>query len=506
MFESVSSATRSLANAAVRLLYAVRHNGMICFRIESGKNDPPAGVGENMNTILMKCIKFASQHQLTVPSKVLRTGILCCMILIGLFVGSHVNAQSVAPQFVHTDGVQIVDANGDDLFLRGINLGNWLLWEGYLMMGDFDYRTHTQFRNSLAVVFGSEAKAEEFEHQWRLNYVDEKAITDLKSLGFNSVRVPFHYDLFWADVGVKNDGFEYLDRVVMWCRTHQIYVLLDMHAAPGYQNPGDHCDNVNSDAKQPRNSVQFWDGDHVEIAAKVWRHIASHYRNEPTIWGYDLINEPVPLDGREFELLPSMITMRNAIREVDTNHIIVAEGSWWGSDLGKLDWTDAKVQAKCGVSSAWDRNLVYQLHHYGPLKDTMGRERMSQQLKIPIILGEYGETDTDNLRATTRWARQNLAGCFPWSFKKMSHDRTLWTIPPNSDYEQLKSCIKHGNTPSEKLYDAMINFAKNNIRNGHSSHQWHQDFYDAIHLPSKKIETKKQPVRNGIRKQQVPED
>lgn len=409
-----------------------------------------------------------------------RQCLVSCAVLVSVIIGSQANAQSADTKFVHTKGVQVVDADGDELFLSGINLGNWLLWEGYLMMGDFEYRTHTQFRNSLAEVFGSEAKAAEFEHQWRLNYVDEKAIADLKGLGFNSVRVPFHYDLFWSDGKLKDDGFQYLDRLVEWCRIHEMYVLLDMHAAPGYQNPGDHCDNLNSNAKQPRDSVKFWDGDHVQVAAKVWRHIADHYKDEPVIWGYDLINEPVPQDGREFELLPSMIAMRNAIREMDANHIIVAEGSWWGSDLSKLDWTDATVQAKCGVTSEWDNNLVYQLHHYGPVKDTMGRERMAQKLNRPIILGEYGETDTDNLLATTQWARQNLAGCFPWSFKKMSHDRTLWTIPPNSAYDQLKSCINTRNKPSAGLYQMMIDFAKNNIRNGHVSHQWHQDFYDAV--------------------------
>lgn len=389
-------------------------------------------------------------------------------------------AQSDDSRFVHTNGVKIVAPNGELLFFNGINLGNWLLWEGYLMMGDFKYRTHTQFMNSLTDVFGSMEKAVEFEHQWRLHYVDERAIADIKKLGFNSVRVPFHYNLFWSDGKLKDDGFRYLDRLVDWCRLQHLYVLLDMHAAPGYQNPGDHADNVNSNAKQPRESVQFWDGDHVQIAAKIWRHIARHYRDEPVIWGYDLINEPVPEDGREYELLPSMITMRNAIREVDANHIIVAEGSWWGSDLTKLDWTDPKVQSASGISAQWDSKLVYELHHYGPVDDTIGREAMAQQLKIPIILGECGETDPANLLATVRWARETLSGCFPWSFKKMSHDKTLWTVPPNRSYERLKECIDTGAVAPESLYRSMIDFAKNNIRNGHPSHQWHPGFYQSI--------------------------
>lgn len=382
--------------------------------------------------------------------------------------------------FVSTQGNKIVDEQGNELFLSGINLGNWLVWEGYLMMGDFNYRTHTQFFNELTGALGSSDKAAEFEYQWRLNYVDEQAIADLKGLGFNSVRVPFNYNLFWWNNQLRDNGFEYFDRLIEWCRKYDMYVLLDMHGAPGYQNPGDHADNVNSNASQPRDSVTFWDGNNVQIAATIWRHIANRYKDEPVVWGYDLINEPVPQDGREYELLPSFIAMRNAIREVDNNHIIVAEGSWWGSDLSKIDWSNGDTQARTGINYKWDDKLVYQIHHYGPVADTQGRENITNNLNIPLIIGEYGETDNGNLLAITNWAKQNLAGYFPWSFKKMSHDRTLWTIPTNNAYEQVKAYINNGGTPPVHLYDAMIAFAQNNVRNGHASHTWHQDFYDGV--------------------------
>lgn len=414
-------------------------------------------------------------EQISALSYRIKSWLSAVLILSGVFFSATSQAQ-----YVHTQGTDIVDENGQPLYFSGINLGNWLLWEGYLMMGDFNYRTHSQFFDSLSAAFGSTAKAAEFEHQWRLNYVDDKAIADLKALGFNSVRVPFHYNMFWRNGELSDHGFQYFDRLIESCRTHGLYVLLDMHAAPGYQNPGDHADNVNSNASQPRDSVTFWDGNNVNIAASVWRHIADRYKNEPVVWGYDLINEPVPQAGREFELLGSLITMRNAIREVDNNHIVVAEGSWWGSDLTKIDWSDPQVQAQTGVSSQWDNNLVYQIHHYGPVSSTQGREDITNNLGIPLIIGEYGETDEGNLKAITDWAKNELAGYYPWSFKKMSHDKTLWTIPPNADYNTVKAFINNGGNPPTHLYDSMISFAQNNIRNGHASHTWHQGFYNGI--------------------------
>ncbi|WP_221076668.1 glycoside hydrolase family 5 protein [Agarivorans aestuarii] len=412
----------------------------------------------------------------TIPAnkKTLSRLVIICLCLMCV-------SYSVHAKFVSTNGTAIIDEHGKPIFLSGINLGNWLLWEGYLMMGDFNYRTHTQFLHSLTTVFASTQKAKEFEHQWRLNYVNEDTLSELNRLGYNAVRVPFHFNMFWQDEQLSDHGFQYFDALINSAKKHNIYVLLDMHAAPGYQNPGDHADNLDSNASQPRSSVSFWDNpQNINIASKVWRHIARRYQDEPTIWGYDLLNEPVPKAGREYELLPSLITIRNAIREVDINHIIVAQGSWWGSDLSKIDWSNPKVQQKTGIDSQWDDKLVYQIHHYGQAKDTFGREKITNKLNIPLILGEYGETDEQNLKRITLWSKQHLAGYFPWSFKKLSHNRALWTIPPNSNYQRLTYYIKNEQVAPVGFYEDVIEFAKDNIRNSSPNMHWHPNFYDAV--------------------------
>lgn len=408
----------------------------------------------------------------------------CFSLLLLLFLlNAYLPSQA---QFVRTEGTQIVDPKGNPIYFSGMNLGNWLLWEGYLMMGDFNYRTHTQFFNSVKSAFGGDlGQAMEFEHQWRLNYVTPQTIAALKNMGFNSVRVPFHYNLFWDGSGLTDRGFQYFDRVINYCRDNDMYVLLDMHAAPGYQNPGDHSDNGNSNSSQPRESVQFWDGNNVNIAAQVWRHIANRYRNEPVVWGYDLINEPVPQDGREYELLPSLITMRNAIREVDNNHVIVAEGSWWASDMQKLDWTDSQVQSQSGVNYRWDNNLVYQTHHYtfgnaASISDMNGRKALTDKLNIPLILGEYGEDEDHIVRQLTDWCIDNNVGYFPWSFKKMYHERTLWTINPNNTYNRVRDYIRDGGNPPANAYDGMISFAQNRIAHGSPGITYHEGFYNAV--------------------------
>lgn len=405
---------------------------------------------------------------------------LLTLFIILLFSAGFINTANA--QFIRAQGTQIVKSDGTPIYFQGMNLGNWLVWEGYLMMGDFNYRTHSQFFNNIKSAFGgNHAQAMEFQHQWRLNYVTNQTIVDLKNLGFNSVRVPFHYNLFWNGSALTNDGFQYFDRLISFCRANGVYILLDMHAAPGHQNPGDHCDNNESNASQPRGSVHFWDGNNVNIASQIWRHIAARYANEPMIWGYDLINEPVPQPGREYELLRSMITMRNAIRQVDNNHIIVAEGNWWGSDLQKLDWMDGATQSNTGINSRWDNNLVYQTHHYSDDVSALnGRKAITNKLNIPLMLGEYGENTDSKILEMTNWCKNNNVAYFPWSFKKMFHDKCLWTIPGNDAYNRVRNFINNGGTPPANAYNDMIAFCNNNIANGKPGQTFHNGFYNAV--------------------------
>jgi endoglucanase len=353
--------------------------------------------------------------------------------------------------------------------------------------------------NSIKSTFdGDINKAMEFEHQWRLHYVDEQAIEDIKNLGFNSVRVPFNYNLFWHNGQLSDHGFQYFDRLISYCRDRGVYILLDMHAAPGYQNPGDHSDNNDSNADQPRDSVKFWDGANVNIASQVWRHIASRYKDETIIWGYDLINEPVPQQGREYELLGSLVTMRNAIREVDNKHIIVAEGSWWAADMQKLDWMDPATQTHSGINYRWDNNLVYQTHHYVNTVNAIallnGRKAITDKLNIPLMLGEYGETTEVVIKAMTDWSIENNVSYFPWSFKKISHHKTLWTVYTNDIYDRVKTFINDGGSLPDNAYAGMLNYVQNNVANGSAGIEFHQGFYDAVKLTSPPVPSPKDPV------------
>src|SRR4030095_16315916 len=155
------------------------------------------------------------------------------VVFLVLLLSTSVNCQT---KFVTTKGKQFITPDNKPLLLRGINLGNWLLPEGYM----FKFKSANSPRLIETVInqLVGEDDARRFWKSYRDNYITREDIYLLKKLGFNSVRVPFNYRLFVsADDPAKLDGDVYhlLDRVVKWCKQEGLYVILDMHAAPAGQ-------------------------------------------------------------------------------------------------------------------------------------------------------------------------------------------------------------------------------------------------------------------------------
>src|SRR6059058_599726 len=184
-------------------------------------------------------------------------------------------------RFVTTRGKELLSPEGKPLLLKGINLGNWLLPEGYM----FKFKTTNSPRLIQAAIneLVCEDEARKFWKTYRDNYITQADIRFIKQSGFNSVRIPFNYRLFVTDGTVPRldgPGYELLDRVVSWCRSEGLYVILDMHAAPGGQTG----DNIDDSFAYP---FLFESAESQELTVNLWGKIATRYRNEPAVIGYD---------------------------------------------------------------------------------------------------------------------------------------------------------------------------------------------------------------------------
>lgn len=440
------------------------------------------------------------------PLKALKVG------LTSLALAGSCLVASTASAYIHTQDGKIVDDSNRPIFFNGANLGNWLVWEGYMLMNDLQYRTHTQFFWGLETAFGT-ANAITFEQKWRENYVTQKTIQELSDLGYNSVRVPFNWKLLWNDStkSLKPEGYVYIDNLITWCKPLGIKILLDMHGLPGYQNPGDHSDNLDSKAptKDYQYTVKFLDKNangiyNYEIAGDAWRAIATRYASESTIWGYDIMNEP-NTEGRSAELLSAQKRIIAKIREVDSNHVVVVEGDGWAG------WMDMYNMASTGWNGTLldpKSNVVLETHHYLPHRDYKDpnyaslkqadantalyeldkRVKIANAINLPIILGEFGEEDGWILRKLADAAQSSTGydGSFAWTFKKMSSDldRSLWVVnpmqgrsAPENAFLELRSAIAENRKFYGNWTDLMT-FLQSNLRNGHPNLEWRQAFYD----------------------------
>jgi hypothetical protein len=317
------------------------------------------------------------------------------LILAGLMAATLVAAGS---RFVHTDGKHVLAPDGSKLLLRGINLGNWLVPEGYMFhfdKGPSSYREISALFNDL---IGPD-EAARFWKQYRDTYITEADIHFIHEAGFNCVRIPFHSKLI--DDGT---GFPLLDRLIGWCRDRHVWVILDMHCAPGGQT-GTNIDDswgypwiFESDAQQ-------------QLAVGFWRSIAQRYADEPTVIGYDLLNEPIapPVARLNPRLEPLYRKITEAIRQVDTNHAVILGGAQWDSNFDVF-------------GPPFERNAIYTFHKYwtAPTKDVIQpyldfRERYG----APIWMGESGENQDDWIAQFRAMLESNGVGWAFWPYKKM---------------------------------------------------------------------------------------
>ncbi len=249
-------------------------------------------------------------------------------------------AEPQPDRFVRIEGQDLLNPDGSKLYIRGTNLGNWLNPEGYMF--GFGKTNSPRFINEMLCELAGEDFTAEFWKQFKDNYITRKDIEFIASTGANTIRLPFHYKLFtdedYMGLTAAQDGFERIDSVVSWCRDNGLYLILDMHDVPGGQTG----DNIDDSYGYP---WLFESEKSQKLFCDIWKKIADHYKDEPVILGYELINEPIApyfenVDDLNSKLEPLHKRAVASIREVDKNHIVLIGGAQWNGNFEPF--TDSK--------------------------------------------------------------------------------------------------------------------------------------------------------------------
>lgn len=328
-------------------------------------------------------------------------------------------------EFLKTQGRIIVDQNDEKIVLKGFGLGGWVVLEGY-MWNYPGFGSTTTMENAIEALVGQDKKIEFFS-QYRSNYITEKDIEFLSENGFNALRVPLHYKHFSPSFNeFINDGFELLDPIINACRDNNMYVILDMHAAPGGQNTSDFSD---SDGQTARLFTEY---SNQKWLTSVWRYIAQYYSNEPVVAAYDLLNEPVLPWGYGSQALRNIYEWAiDSIRTVDLNHIVIIEGNWYGND-------------HTGLLPPFDDEMVYSFHHYvgGSEQDTTTmydqyRTGISAEHDVPLWVGEFGENSNywgNNIKS---FFERNDIGWSWWNYKSVERISSLFSYEITDGYQMV---------------------------------------------------------------------
>src|SRR5579863_2358489 len=113
------------------------------------------------------------------------------------------SAVAAPPNFIHAEGTHLLDAQGEIFAVKGINLGNWLVPEGY-MFKFMRKRAPSEIADVIEALIGRE-EAARFWSEFHDRYVTQADIRFIKATGFNTVRVPVHWRLY-VTPGDADDG------------------------------------------------------------------------------------------------------------------------------------------------------------------------------------------------------------------------------------------------------------------------------------------------------------
>lgn len=325
--------------------------------------------------------------------------------------------------FIRIDGENLVAPDGSQFFIMGTNLGNWLNPEGY-MFGFGKANSPRLINEAFCELVGPDFTAD-FWKQFKDSYITRDDIKFISECGANTIRIPFNYRLFNDEyyMGSSSDeeGFLRINSVVEWCREFGMYVILDMHDAPGGQT-GDNIDDsygypwlFESEASQ-------------KLFCDIWTRIANHYKNEPVVLGYELCNEPIApyfenMDAMNDSLEPLYKRAVEAIRTVDTNHIILLGAAQWNSNF------------KVFKDTRFDDKLMYTCHRYGgdaTAEAIDGFISFRDSSGLPMYMGEIGHNTMEWQSSFSQVMQENNIGYTYWPFKKIGDSCMLGISRPES--------------------------------------------------------------------------
>ncbi len=327
--------------------------------------------------------------------------------------------QTISSVPLKTSGLNIVDGNGNNVRLRGVNLGGWMVMEPWMCPADASgLQDEYSIIQKLDTRFGV-ATEQSLIRTYRQSWITTHDLDNIEAQGLNVIRVPVWWGDFYplsalgtTNPTMRSDAFTVLDTIISAAAARGIYTIIDMHGVFGGQS-------TSNDTGQQNKNLYWTNTTDQNNTALMWSAIAAHYKGNAAVAGYDLINEPsgAPNTTAVWVAFNNLYT---TVRAADPNHIVIMEGTF-----GNWNWN----MLPSPTTYSWT-NVVYQMHEYQWSNTTViGVETGAnnqvtdfnnhKSWNVPAYIGEFNAFGT----GTAAW--QYVVNDFnndnmnwsPWSYK-----------------------------------------------------------------------------------------
>lgn len=320
---------------------------------------------------------------------------------------------------IRVQNTRLTNARNEPFTLHGINLGGWLVEEMWMTPwvqdpGGTPYQRvedHETLWSVLTQRLGLSA-ALNVRSAYRNAWIQVDDFRRIREAGFNHVRLPFIYDIL-----DEPNGIDWLRRAVWNANAAGLYVVLDMHGAPGSQNEWDHSGRVG------RNRF-FYEEAHIVKAEQVWAALAGEFGSNPGVIAFDLLNEPAGApDAATLHQVHNRLYQ--AIRAEAPNTMIIVEDGYKGFEtmpaLNQYGWS----------------NVIYSTHLYNfdATSSQAHLDALEAQLpallavrnarNVPIYIGEFNLEPHNSPEVMVRYTRimtDNQFGWAMWTYKTVKAD------------------------------------------------------------------------------------
>ncbi|HUB23883.1 MAG TPA: cellulase family glycosylhydrolase [Tepidisphaeraceae bacterium] len=292
---------------------------------------------------------------------------------------------------LHADGTRLVDANGNVVHLKGCNLGNWFMIEPWMLGNCIEARDQFTIFATLRDRFGEDA-GNHLIDLYRGGYITPRDFDIIKSFGFNLVRLPFDYRMVQDDTPpypIRADAFKWLDHAVDMADAAGVYIILDLHGAPGGQSLEMHT------GKAGVNQFYTNPEDQDRLVA-IWHALADHFQNRSAVAAYDLLNEPYSDHHHDVRPVLKAVMPRvySAIRQTGDQHVVFFPGPITGGiqfygDPHARGWTNIGFteHTYAGLFGKDKPTIANHLHMLG--EEFARRKAYLDRIGVPYYLGEF---------------------------------------------------------------------------------------------------------------------